>query len=163
MQALYLVKGQEMSERFPYSIEELLPHTAPMILIDQIVAHQEDFIHTIVTIHNESPFFESGGVPSYIAFEYMAQTIGIWNGLFARKNNKEPKIGFLLGSRQINLEVSSFKKGDVLNVYGKLQYNDGEMASFDCWLESDEKKIAQANLNVFQPKNMDGNSIPLFN
>jgi len=136
-------------------IEHLLPHAHPMILIDNVVDFRDDFIHTNVTIKEDSPFFENDEVPSYISLEYMAQSVGAWNGLFSRQNNMEPKIGFLLGSRQLNLEVSSFKLGDRLDIYGEVKYSDGEMASFDCWIDKGSERVAHAILNVFQPKNIE--------
>jgi predicted hotdog family 3-hydroxylacyl-ACP dehydratase len=159
MQALFSAKKackgvSKMAENIPYSIEELLPHAHPMILLDRVVTHRKDFIQAALTIRKESPFFENGEVPSYVSLEYMAQAIGVWNGLFARLHNKEPQVGFLLGSRQLTLYVSSFKEGLELDIYGEVKYNDGEMASFDCWIENQGLRLAQAGLNVFQPKNV---------
>ncbi|HUX79457.1 MAG TPA: hotdog family protein [Alphaproteobacteria bacterium] len=143
-----------MAENIKYSIAELLPHAQPMILVDRVIAHREDFIHVAVTIRREAVFFENGEVPSYVCLEYMAQAIGAWNGLLARQHNEEPQIGFLLGSRQLTLYISSFKEGLELDIYGQAKYNDGEMAFFECWIECQGERLAQAGLNVFQPKNV---------
>jgi len=136
------------------SIEHYLPHAKPMILIDNIVSFGDDFIQTTVLINKNSVFFDEKGVPSYIALEYMAQSIAAWNGLQARDMNEPPKIGFLLGSRKLILKVPFFKENDRLNVYGKLKYSDGEMASFECWVERNSEKCVHAILNVYQPKNI---------
>jgi 3-oxoacyl-[acyl-carrier-protein] synthase-1 len=133
------------------SIVKLLPHDAPMVLIDRVISYTEDSIHCQVNIHAHSPFCENREVPSYIAIEYMAQAIAGWNGMMAKKNNEQPKIGFLLGTRRMELNVPSFKIGDVLDVYGKALYIDGEMASFDCWIDIKGERVVHAGLNVFQP------------
>ena len=135
-------------------IADLLPHNHPLILIDRVVDYTEDTIHTIVNIRNDSPFFENGAIPSYIGLEYMAQTVGAWTGLMARQQNQEPKIGFLLGSRKLILNVPTFKEGSTLDIHGLVKYNDGEMGSFECWVEIDGEQVVQANLNVFQPSNI---------
>jgi predicted hotdog family 3-hydroxylacyl-ACP dehydratase len=137
-----------------YPVSDLLPHKPPMVLLDSVVESSEDTIHTLVSICSGIPFFRDGVVPAYVAIEYMAQTIGAWNGLRMRVENKEPKVGFLLGTRELKLQVSAFQEGDELHVYGKSKYSDGEMASFECWVELKGEKVASAILNVFQPSNV---------
>ncbi len=134
------------------NIADFLPHASPMILLDEVITHEEDFVHTRVTIGSNSPFFTKDGVPSYVALEYMAQTVGVWKGMIHQQQNQRPQIGFLLGSRRLTLNTPFFKKGTTLDVYGKPLYNDGEMASFECWMTSMGERLASATLNVFQPK-----------
>jgi len=138
------------------NIKDLLPHDPPMVLIDRAMRYNDDSIHCQLTIKDDSPFCEGGFVPSYVALEYMAQTIAAWNGLISRQLGEEPKIGYLLGARQLVLNVSTFQVGEMLDIYGKSQYVDGEMASFDCWIDINGKRVAHAGLNVFQPKEKDG-------
>lgn len=133
-------------------ISELLPHDAPMVLIDRVVSYQSDFIHCQTTIHDHFPFCEEGSVPSYVGIEYMAQAVAAWNGLMARQQGSTPKIGFLLGTRRLDLPLPCFKVGEVLNIYGKMQYTGDEMGSFDCWIDVKGKRAAEARLNVYQPK-----------
>ncbi len=133
-------------------ISELLPHKEPMILVDRVLEFQDDFIHVEVTIRPGIPFFEKGEVPAYVALEYMAQAIAAWNGILLRKYNYPPRIGFLLGTRKLTLHKTHFKEGEVLNIFGRSKYSDGEMASFECWIEIDGKQAAAASLNVFQPE-----------
>lgn len=137
-------------------LTEILPHEFPMILIDRVISFQEESIHCQVEITAHSPFCENGAVPSYISIEYMAQAIAAWNGLMSRSKGEKPKVGFLLGSRRLELNVPSFMLGEVLDVYGKVQYLDGEMASFDCCVKHKGVRVVQASLNVFQPKVLGG-------
>lgn len=134
---------------------DLVPHDPPMVLIDQAITCQDSFIHCQVSIRETSPFCCEGSVPSYIAMEYMAQTIAVWSGIRAKQENKNPSIGFLLGARRLELYVPGFKVGDVLDVYGKVQYMDGEMGSFDSWIDIKGKRVVNARMNVYQPKDPD--------
>jgi predicted hotdog family 3-hydroxylacyl-ACP dehydratase len=126
-----------------------------MILLDRVIDYGEDYIHTIVTIREGSPFCKDGIVPSYVSLEYMAQAIGVWSGMKGRQQNKEPQIGFLLGTRKLDLAIPAFKEGSDLHVYGQSKYNDGEMAAFKCWINIQEEQVASAVLNIFQPQNME--------
>ncbi len=140
--------------RFSYPVADLLPHSAPMVLIDRLVSYQPEGIHTQVVINDDSAFCENGKVPSYIALEYMAQTVGVWNGARAKLENQSPQIGFLLGARRLDLEIPFFKVGETLDIHGKPLYVDGEMASFECWVEINKKRVVQTGLNVYQPKDI---------
>lgn len=140
-----------LSKRCAVKLADLLPHNPPMVLLDEVVAHRDDFIHTTVTIQADSQFCENGQVPSYVAIEYMAQAVGVWNGLIARQQGIPPKIGFLVGSRRLTLEVPGFKIGEKLDVYGQANYTDGAMAAFDCWIEIQGLRVAEGGLNVYQP------------
>ena len=142
------------SPRITASVVDLLPHDPPMVLLDQMVSYTSNSIHTQVAINDDSPFCENGRVPSYVSIEYMAQTVGVWNGSMARINNTPPKLGFLLGARKLDLKVPDFKVGQVLDVFGTVQYLDGEMASFNCWIEINNERVVEACLNVFQPKDL---------
>lgn len=135
------------------SISHYLPHEKPMILIDDIVCFGEDFIQTKVLIHKQSPFWSDNGVPAYVALEYMAQSVAAWNGLQLHDKHESPKIGFLLGTRKLILNVPFFKANNQLDVYATLKYSDGEMASFECRIECNNEKWAQAILSVYQLNN----------
>lgn len=135
------------------SMSQYLPHEKPMILIDDIVCFGDDFIQTKVLIHKNSAFWGDNGVPSYLALEYMAQSVAAWNGLQLHDKHESPKIGFLLGTRKLVLNVAFFKENNKLDVYGKLKYSDGEMASFECWIECNNEKWAHAILSVYQMNN----------
>ncbi|HBN22588.1 MAG TPA: 3-hydroxydecanoyl-ACP dehydratase [Holosporales bacterium] len=136
------------------TIGKFLPHDEPMVLLDDLLECLEESVHATVTPHKESPFCEQGAIPSYVALEYMAQSVAAWNGYHAHQRQEQPKVGFLLGSRRLTLHVPSFLVGETLNVYGKCQYNDGEMASFECWIEKNKERLAEATLNVYQPKDI---------
>jgi len=140
-----------MIKNIDYPIADLLPHAPPMVLLDRVEAYQDDFIHTSLTIKESSAFFETDGVPAYIALEYMAQTVAAWNGLMSRQQGENPRVGFLLGARRLTLDVPVFKLGEQLHVYAQANYMDGEMAAFDCWIEINGVRVVQAGLNVFQP------------
>lgn len=131
---------------------DILPHKDPMILVDKVMDFQDDFIHVTLSIRPGIPFYNQGKVPSYIALEYMAQAVAAWNGLILKKYNQPPRIGFLLGTRKLTLDRTSFKEGELLNIYGRSKYSDGEMASFECWIDIEGKQVALASLNVFQPQ-----------
>ena len=136
-----------------YAIEELIAHDHPMILIDHVISYTSEKIETSLTIHEDTPFMFDAQVPSYVAVEYMAQSIAAYSGIIAQKKGEKIRIGFLLGTRKLELMCTHFHIGDQLHIEANSLYNDGEMASFDCVTKKGEKIVAKARLNVYQPSN----------
>ncbi|WP_417782185.1 hypothetical protein [Terasakiella pusilla] len=132
-------------------INDLIAHEAPMILIDRVIDHTEEWIETEVFITEDTPFLKGGQVPSYVVIEYMAQSIAALSGLKAHAKQEEIKIGFLLGTRKLSLQRDHFAIGDVIRVEAKSLYDDGSMGSLDCLAKIAGDVIAEARLNVYQP------------
>ena len=137
----------------PWSVEELLPHSRSMVLIDDAIDGGEDWVLAGVRIGEDSPFFDPalGGVPSWVGIEYMAQTVALFSGIQAKRAAKDIKIGFLLGTRRYKAEADRFPLGTYLKIRVSKEWDDGQMAVFDCELGS-EQPLAAGRLNVYQPE-----------
>ena len=101
-----------------YSIEAVLPHADPMILLSRLVSYDQDSAVCEVDITAESAFYneQTQTVASYIGTEYMAQSIAAYAGALALDDNAAVKIGFLIGSRKYNTFSPEFKLGQTLSV-----------------------------------------------
>lgn len=137
-----------------YSIDAVLPHSAPMILLDELISYNEEGGQCGVTISPQAPFYneETQTVASYIGTEYMAQSIAAYAGALALDNGDAVKIGFLIGTRKYQTYVSEFKLGQTLRVsVTKLYQEESGLSVFDCRIEDGSELLAEAKLNVFQP------------
>ncbi|MFA9440379.1 hypothetical protein ACDA63_12145 [Uliginosibacterium sp. sgz301328] len=136
------------------AIKDLLPHAAPMILIDELVEVNGPDIVTRIHIRPESPFCENGRVGAWVGIEYMAQTVGAWAGHCDRRDGRAVRIGFLLGARRYECSVPHFEVGDTLVVAAHCDIQDREgLSSFRCTISRGGAELAQANVTVFQPAN----------
>ena len=136
----------------PYPLSAVLPHAAPMILLDAAVEYGDDAVRTSVHITGDAPFMRDGRVPSYVGIEYMAQTIGVFQGVHALEQGKPVRVGFLLGTRKLLLHAPFFEIGDRLAVEARLQYSDGQIGSFDCRISRRETLVAEARLTVYDTR-----------
>ena len=70
--------------KFP-CVELLLPHDAPMILIDKIIDVSKLTIHCQVEINAGGMFFDKqiNATPAWVGIEFMAQTVAAWSGYHA--------------------------------------------------------------------------------
>lgn len=75
------------------SVDQLLPHDDPMILIDRAISVEALSIHCQVDIGDHNLFFdaESQTVPAYVGIEFMAQSVAAWSGYHALKNDTTPQ------------------------------------------------------------------------
>lgn len=125
---------------------------------------EENVVEAFVDIDEKSPFYEVGlgGVPGCVALEYMAQTMALLVGLYRRRKGLPPQVGFVLGSRRLEVAVPCFVKGTRYRVRAKCTYQDEEFGSFDCEIrtaddgaaregEDGTMPVAKGTVTAFQP------------
>lgn len=136
-------------------LNNILPHDKPMILIDVIleIDMKNQFVKTSVTIHEDKIFFDKdiNGISPLAGIEFMAQTIGCY--AFYKAGETVPKIGFLLGTRLYENSLEKFENGKTYTVTAKEIYGDNELVSFECLIYNENKEVAKATVNAFQPQN----------
>lgn len=138
------------------SIEEFVPHSGPMCLLDELVSFEGETLCASVTVRADSLFFDSQGpqtqMGAWVGIEFMAQGVAAWAGYQSRRQGQAPKMGFLLGTRRFESCVSSFQVGQELQVFIKREFQaDNGLGQFECRIESDGQTLASATLTVFGP------------
>lgn len=134
------------------SVEDLIRHRAPMLLIDRLVEASD--VHAIgeVRIGEGSSFYRSGhGVPAYVGLEYMAQTVAAYDGAHRAATGASPEIGFLLGTRRYAATRDYFLPGELLSIRADMVFSENGMASFECSISIDGATCVTAALNVYRP------------
>jgi predicted hotdog family 3-hydroxylacyl-ACP dehydratase len=137
-----------------YTLEEILPHRPPMILLDQIIECDEHSLTAFLEIREDNLFLNlQKQVPVWIGLEYMAQTIGAYVGIMRKEQKKDINIGFLLGTRCYETNSAFFELGTKLYIKADKLYQEGSAGSFDCCIQDDRKNIlATAKIVVYQPE-----------
>lgn len=142
---------------FP-DIAGLVPHADSMILLDRMIAVDEESLTAEVVITPSSMFFDGQTVGAWVGIEYMAQAIAAFAGYQALQEGGAVKVGFLLGSRRYQAHCASFALGSVLHIYVRriLQSENG-LGAFECTInladQVDGAELATATVTVFQPEN----------
>jgi predicted hotdog family 3-hydroxylacyl-ACP dehydratase len=137
-----------------WTVAELLPHTGPALLLDEVIDWTDLGITTTVTIGPDTPFRGDHGVPAHVGLEYMAQTCGAFSGAMARRAGGKPKPGYLLGTRRFLATRAWFREGERLLVSSELVYRDQQVGVFDCLIRSGNEVVAKAQLIVSEPENV---------
>jgi len=140
-----------MTGTYPHP-RELAPHAAPMLLVDQVLEAGEGYIRAQSTVGSSNIFFMPGrGLPSYVAFELMAQTVSVLDGWGRRAEGQGPQIGFLIGCRKYRVTRDWFAPGEVLEIACTALIQEGELRSFECRVTAGAAEVASGTLNVFRP------------
>lgn len=137
-------------------IADLVPHSGTMLLLDRLVAVGAEYLQAEVTITGQSQFTGPQGVGSWVGIEYMAQAVaafaGYEGGIRGPDAKARPKIGFLLGTRHYTAHCGYFAIGSTLLIHAQCLFRaDNGLGSFDCHIEQDGQRLADAILTVFQP------------
>lgn len=138
-----------------WNIEELVPHSGPMVLIDAVTEYADTRICAEKTIKRDDMFLEGDQVPAWVAIEYMAQAIGAYAGIQAKLAGEPVKVGLLLGTRRLESDVTGFKVGEKITINAEeIHREDNGLCVFACTIDSPRGRIT-ANLNVFVPENFE--------
>ena len=136
------------------SVEALVPHTGKMFLLDRITSYSWDTLEitTEVDISECSMFYdeELGGVPVWISFEYMAQSISALSGAYGKSRNEEPKVGFIMSVSQFKAFRNVFKSGDVVKLKMKQTIRVDMAVTFDGQAYVGDELVATATVNTVE-------------
>jgi len=144
-------------------IVELVPHRPPMLLLDRVLSYDGQCVTCETVLGPDSPFVEDGGVPGVVGIEYMAQAIAAGAGLSARDKGQDggPRVGFLLGCRNLTIAVDSFQVGDRLVVEARRTWGENNIGSFACKVQRGSEVLVEGALTVYQgPLPEDGKDGP---
>ena len=146
--------------------EHYLPHAAPMVLIEKVLAVSEQSACCQVHVSADgvlAPFLDAQGqLPAWFVMELMAQTVGVWNGWHAEQGGSAPRLGMLLGGRGLSCSLAAFPADALLTIRTDRVLQDEKLASFECVVSIDESSyandegrevmVAHARLNTYQPE-----------
>ena len=136
-----------------YTVEELIPHSPPMVLLDRILHYDSMNLIAEITIKTDCKFYDAAvkGVPSWVGIEYMAQAISALAGLRAKEKNEGIRIGFLLGTRKLLLQQKVLLADSCYQIHVKQLFWDvSGLANFQCEIRHGEALCVSGKVNVFE-------------
>ena len=134
------------------SVESVLPHAHPMILIDGVTQENAGATRSAVRIREASMFYEAPhGVPAYVGVEYIAQTVAAHAGLQAIRDGDPVRVGFLLGTRRYDCTAAYFPLGAELSVRVAEAYQGPAISKFEGSIvdASSGRELAHCHVTVY--------------
>lgn len=139
------------------TIEQLVLHRAPMLLLDSLICSDENSAEVLVNTKDSFLFANAEGqVPAWVGIEYMAQAVSAFAGIEAQKQGKALCMGFLLGTRKYTAQVTHFSHHQQLVVkVRELMRDETNLVLFNCQIYADNTLLASAEIKAIQPKDND--------
>lgn len=136
-----------------YDLDKILPHRAPMVLLDEVLFSSPEKLVAKVNISEKSFGFEKDNVPGWFGVEYMAQAIAAYNGILAMTANAggKPEIGFLVGVRTYKAHISSFDLGSELEVTVTPNFILDNSGTFNGSISLRGAMVAEALISTYKP------------
>jgi len=101
----------------------IMPHRGKMLLLSKVNEYnlQEESIEAEYHLTEDCLFYDpaAGGVPAWVGFEFIAQTVSAYMGIKTRARGEPIKIGFILGVSQMRIGLSLFKTGSIIVIKAK--------------------------------------------
>jgi predicted hotdog family 3-hydroxylacyl-ACP dehydratase len=135
-------------------METIVPHTGPMFILDRLIADDlgRGTLVSEVDVNPAARFFrpDMNGIPVWVGFEYMAQSIAALSGLQGKASGEAPRIGFIMGVRDYDCAVTVFPLGSVLRVEVAQEFRDGPVVSFACRILAGGYHVVGAMVNAIE-------------
>ena len=140
------------------AVAELLPHDGQMVLLDRVIEYDQESLVAEVAVRDDGLFGDGKIVPAWLAIEYMAQTVAAHGGMMCYLEGKPINLGFLLGTRRYNCNVSTLNVGTKLTIKVERLIQDQGLGVFLCQVSGQGVDIS-AKLNVYLPDSEENRAI----
>lgn len=129
--------------------QDLVPHEAPMVLLDQMVEWAPGSATCALQIREGAPFVKDGRVDTVVAIEYMAQAVAACLGYEAFTGGEGVRVGMIIGCRKFDIDVPSVGVGDDLRIAVERIRGNEMLSHFNCETWRQEERICYAILTLF--------------
>ncbi len=131
-------------------IENLIPHSGDMVLLDKVIEVDADSIHVQSTIGADNAFLEREYFYTFLTLEMMAQSLVVFRGLGDKESRQ--KLGFLLGARGFKIFKPFVRIGDTIDIITQISMQDKNgLGVYDSRAYCKEELIAEATISVLNP------------
>ncbi len=134
------------------SLEDLLPHRSPMMLVEKILEVDAEHAVTLCRVADSWPMVDDGGVHPLILIELAAQTAGVCNGWdrVQTKGLDSNKMGWLVGIKKAELFIDYLPLGSEIISSAENSYKFESLREVACRQHLDGKLIGSMILQLFQ-------------
>lgn len=130
-------------------IEELIPHTGPMVLLDTLDHWAPGEASCSLQIREGTPFVEQGRVEGATTLEHMAQCVAACLGYEALLGGDGVRVGMIIGCKRFELHAPYLYVGDGATVHARRIRGNETLSHFDCRLDRGGEVFATAVLTLF--------------
>jgi len=134
------------------SLEDLLPHRGPMLLVDEVLEVDRSHARTLCRVRRDWPMAGEHGVHPLILVELAAQTAGVCNGWdrIQTKGLDSEKMGWLVGIKKTEMFIDILPFGAEIIVSAENSYSFENLREVCCEQHLGGTLIGRSTLQLFQ-------------
>ena len=145
-----------MIDKKEINLEELktiIPHRGKMLLLNRIIDYNTDgTLKAEYDITENCLFYDPAlqGVPAFVGFELIAQSVSALSGIRDRERGKKPSIGFILSVPTMQIHIPVLKTGSTADIRVR-QCDLTEMIyTFEGEVYIEDKQVLKGKLMVME-------------
>jgi len=135
-------------------ILSIMPHRGKMLLLTKVNEYdlQEESIEAEYHLTEDCLFYDPviSGVPAWVGFEFIAQTVSAYKGIKTLIKGEPVKLGFILGVSQMRIGLSFFKTGSILVIKAREFENMDPVFIYEGEIFIEGRKVLEGKLTVME-------------
>lgn len=133
-------------------VTDLILHRGPAVLLESILEVSPTRCIASVRLEPGAWYLQADGTaPAWVGLEWMAQAAAAFSGHRHREAGREPRLGFLLGTRSYEALVPAFPVGPGLEVEAEVLFlDDSGPGAFTCEVRHKGETLARARLKAIE-------------
>ena len=135
-------------------LETIIPHRGKMLLLSRVNDYdlERRALRAEYHVTDDCIFYDpsAGGIPSWVAFEFMAQAISALSGIRDRTMGIKPRIGFILSIPFMQMEIPVFKLDSTVEVSVEEKDRVDLIYTFGGTAFLEGRKVIEGNLMVME-------------
>lgn len=133
-------------------VTDLILHRGPAVLLERILEVSPTRCIASVRLEPGAWYLQADGTaPAWVGLEWMAQAAAAFSGHRHQEAGREPRLGFLLGTRSYEALVPAFPVGLELEVEAEALFlDDSGPGAFTCEVRHKGETLARARLKAIE-------------
>jgi predicted hotdog family 3-hydroxylacyl-ACP dehydratase len=141
-----------MTEPPSCDIESLIPHRAPMRMVERVIAVDDSSIETVSTVRETWPTVENGHARTLVLIELVAQSAAAVGGLADRDNEATKRPGYLVGVPKAEIVRPFVAVGTVLRCHARMTQAIDNYRAFDgAVTDENGEELVTATIQAIRP------------
>jgi predicted hotdog family 3-hydroxylacyl-ACP dehydratase len=133
-------------------IESLIPHRAPMRIVERVCAADDSSIETVSTVRETWPTLEAGHVGGLMLVELIAQSAAALAGWIDREEGGGTKPGYLVGVPRAEICRPRVRVGTVLRCHARITQAIDNYRAFEGRVTDDAgAQLVTATIQAIRP------------
>lgn len=129
----------------------LLPHRGPARLLERLLEVGESRAIGLGRVPADSPFAVEGRVAAFVAVEMAAQVAAAWEtlGRAGDDGRPEPRVGYVVSARDVELDPDGFPVGQSLRVTVELSGAAPPLTVYRFEVGHDDRRVAAGAISTY--------------